>query len=450
MLLINTLTLLLNEKSFTKEDLTYLLQLTFVSDTLMKLSQIDTIMGLGGASYLHKERLMKTSNDLQSFVIDLFRKIIPIKDTSNFCEKYQKLMDSLRMPNCLMIYASKLNMLDDKKPMEALARFVESVLEGTFLEERYQPSLHLNTVFKDNEPLLVEWKKGQKKIWTPIEMKEPEEKIDFHKIISEAVIGHKHLDWNLHPYVVKFLQGGQDLLKKLGDELRITKKGSHKSNKLLFQRHCIRFLNDKLNSSEQRTELKKMEAFLRESDEGGRDFFADIEWMIQRLEKNIDDFDGWTIVDSDDPQDLFLCGTEVLGSCQRISGEVRQNQCLLGYVLDGKNRIIALKNREGKIVSRAILRILWDSKNKKSVLFMESIYPPEVDFRYQQAIIELAKERATALGLTLLSLEKGEKYDGILESLSCRAPYEYCDAIRGITNGLFTILNACILQEARF
>ena len=155
-------------------------------------------------------------------------------------------------------------------------------------------------------------------------------------------------------------------------------------------------------------------------------------------------------MDSDDPQDLFLCGTEVLGSCQRISGEVRQNQCLLGYVLDGKNRIIALKNREGKIVSRAILRILWDSKNKKSVLFIESIYPPEVDFRYQQAIIELAKERATALGLTLLSLEKGEKYDGILESLSCRAPYEYCDAIRGITNGLFTILNACILQEARF
>ena len=84
------------------------------------------------------------------------------------------------------------------------------------------------------------------------------------------------------------------------------------------------------------------------------------------------------VVESEDPFDLLLCGTDVSGSCMRVDGSPELNKGLLGYIMDGKNRLIAVKNPQGKILSRSILRILWDGE--KVVLFLERLYP-ESDFR---------------------------------------------------------------------
>lgn len=113
------------------------------------------------------------------------------------------------------------------------------------------------------------------------------------------------------------------------------------------------------------------------------------------------------VVDTDDWQDLFLSGTEVLGSCQRIDGNPSHNVCLMAYVLDGKNRLLAIKDSSSKkIVARCILRLLWDPKENTPVLFQERIYPfstPE----YDKLLNSLANTRAKELGLNLYNLSFG-------------------------------------------
>jgi len=88
---------------------------------------------------------------------------------------------------------------------------------------------------------------------------------------------------------------------------------------------------------------------------------------------------GWTIADSDDLSDLFLCGTEVEGSCQAIGKDPKLSKSLLGYVMDGKNRLLAIKDAKGKTQARMIERLLCDEESKRPVLFIERVYPANAD-----------------------------------------------------------------------
>lgn len=160
--------------------------------------------------------------------------------------------------------------------------------------------------------------------------------------------------------------------------------------------------------------------------------------------------DGWTIEDTDAAGDLFLCGTEV-PSCQSVDGgEV--NECLLAYCIDGKNRLLAVKNEKGQIVARAILRLLWDGERKAPVLFLERTYAlPGADWR-EEEIVGMAKRRAAALRLPLLSKDgSSTPYPNDIVSLGGPAPFEWVDAIGG-PNGesqhhsRYTIQQVYVLQ----
>lgn len=158
---------------------------------------------------------------------------------------------------------------------------------------------------------------------------------------------------------------------------------------------------------------------------------------------------GYSIVDTDDYQDLFLSGTEVEGSCQTVDGNPNLNKCLMGYAFDGKNRLLAVKDKEGKIIARQIFRVLWNGK--EPVLFLERVYPNLVDPKLKLALEAFAKQRALALGLSLLTVDpKKPKYEGSIKSLSTlgKIPYEYSDAGDGhVTNGTFTISSSNYLWD---
>jgi hypothetical protein len=143
--------------------------------------------------------------------------------------------------------------------------------------------------------------------------------------------------------------------------------------------------------------------------------------------------------DSESWEDLFLCGSEVLGSCQHIERNPSLNKCLLGYVLDGKIRILAIKDSEGKIVARSILKIMLNERNQP-VLFLEKVYP---DDRYKKDLVRVAMEKAKKMGVPLY----GNKGSTLLHSEGCAAPYEYEDglvAAHGVTDGAYELLGQLI------
>lgn len=160
------------------------------------------------------------------------------------------------------------------------------------------------------------------------------------------------------------------------------------------------------------------------------------------------------VVDSDDPIDLMLCGTEVEGSCQKVDGKADMTKGLLGYLVDGKNRLLAVKDSEGKIVARCIMRLMWDGE--KPVLFREIVYSSDKNNKHEALLNSMAHAKAKKLNLPLLCEEIsdiGNDYGKPLHSLSSPSPWEYCDAARGIAGteglkmkGVYTISSAQLLR----
>jgi hypothetical protein len=150
---------------------------------------------------------------------------------------------------------------------------------------------------------------------------------------------------------------------------------------------------------------------------------------------------GEVLVDSDDWQDLFLCTTEVGGSCLSLTSSENKNRALLAYVMDGKNRVLAVKDAQGKIVTRALVRVLFHEG--KPVLFLDQIVPAS-PHEHTVALTELARKRAIEIGCPLLTANDFPPDSTPLHtpatSLSSRAPYEHVDAAGGpIEGGAFTI-----------
>lgn len=171
------------------------------------------------------------------------------------------------------------------------------------------------------------------------------------------------------------------------------------------------------------------------------EFHHDVQGMLSSLQQQVKarEANNFIVVDSDDPIDLLLCGTEVLGSCQRVDGSPQQNKGLLGYMLDGKNRLLAVKDGD-KIVARCIARLLWDGE--KAVLFRERIYPDVVPPHLVKALNQMAMKKAQALNIPFVAQDGlGERYEKELKALGGPSPWEYCDgaAVGVSANGVYTI-----------
>lgn len=169
-------------------------------------------------------------------------------------------------------------------------------------------------------------------------------------------------------------------------------------------------------------------------------------------------YDGWTIAITDDPADLFLCGTET-DSCQSVHKSIQNNIALLGYVVDTKIKIGVIKNAENQIIARRILCLGLD-RDIDPVLLMEELYyqaafKGEIHGLLESLIIEFAKELESPLlcnhkeFTSKISMsdwdrvKQEKKYAKGIHSLGCPAPYEYVDsmptAVGEVTNGTFSI-----------
>jgi hypothetical protein len=137
-----------------------------------------------------------------------------------------------------------------------------------------------------------------------------------------------------------------------------------------------------------------------------------------------------TAIISDDPYQLLNCGKDV-SSCLSWDGDPGDCSGLIGYLLHGQTLLGAVVNAEGRIHSRAIMRLLLDEEDKP-VLFLERFYPEKAPIAHVIALYQLAKRKAEQMGVPLTSTQwetKGGTYTSKLHSLGGPAPNEHVDAI---------------------
>jgi hypothetical protein len=458
--LIHMLSAVLNESKLSAEDKLALLTLALSGSSeeiLNRISAIQGIIQLGEGQSLSRESLAGNA-DFDQIFQQLFAAHIPITDVvDGFTEKYEKTFRSFRNPFALFTYAGKLNQLqgsDRETTLALLGRYAAAVLKEEFLAVRYAKdgNPHLSRVFQ-NPDVEAAWKKDAAFDLSSEKGKETEfPPVDISGFLRTRVVTDRHLG-NLeaaYPFLYRYFIGNEScetLLQEL-KQLKIKNKESKELSRVSeFQQCCIR-LDRAANHEDANPLIGSILGYLRKLQGVDEVFRQDMEELQTILKpapsKTSDTGAQCTLVDA--AQDFLLMGEET-GGCQSVDGDPELNKCLLGYLMDGKNRLIAVKDKSGKLLARAILRLLWDEQHQRPVLMLERVYTMHTNPAYTQAILEMAKRKAEEMNLPLVSQGGDAPYQGSAVSLGGPAPYEYSDAAGGVQlQGRYRISNATLAR----
>lgn len=440
-IVLNVLTALIQNRCLEAADKTRLLQMVFIESArpLPVLHTIQDILYFERVDALKKDALTgKDQYHLEALCKQAFHQRIPVGEMSDFGPKYANSFGLFRRPEALLIYAAHLNKLphDEREVcLQLLASFCRMVVSGTFKTERYDPkySVHLKQIFENDPALAEKWPVDEER---SLGMFVHDVEIDFKKILMEEIFVDQ-LDLSHFPFIQLFLENEVDgtTWKRLTHAISSSKdQGSEELYKdLMFQKFCIQLMNPDFPLAKKGALLNKLSVYLMEKEIEG--VVETIEGVRLRIKKSLkvraSVHPGWIVANTDDANDLLLSGTET-PTCQNVEGGT-QNKCLLALLLDGKNRLIAIKNEKGEIVARAILRLLWDDSNNAPALFFEKIYPQDLPQPLRKTLLGMAKLSAKRLGLPLYSLEGKSSYISVnLRSLGSIAPFEYVDVKGGL------------------
>lgn len=397
-------------------------------------------------------------------------------------ENFFTTFESLRCPRGLFIYAASLHNLEVRTRnvlIKELGLFVNSVIEGTFPESRYSfvKNEHLNAVFCNNQELLSKWKTPCKIKLNNIQdlnIQSTTPRDIVKKLITQA-INDEHLGKNqktLYPTLTSLIQEEKieiikssiDKLTKDVEDLKIQIESvdliqkailENRLNRLSIEIFCLNLIIlDVTNSTENIIHsLQKLIKHLKK----GSQFESDIDDIINYITpSNAPELKYLHVEDCDFWEDLLLMGTEVKSSCQRIGGNPYLNMGLIATLIDGKNRLVIVRDYEGKIAGRVILRIMLNNNNEP-VLFMERLYTRYNDPRLEKFILKGCIKKAKMMGIPLLAgfewlknIENQTPYPQMLTTLSGPASYEYSDGAGGMQrNGKYSISKSWLVYEKK-
>lgn len=393
--------------------------------------------------------------ELQELFFKEFDKDMAAELREGFVEKFSTTFGAMRRPSAIVEYAMRLLASPEKtKSLErSLIRYIKSVLNGTFVEERRHPTAHTKRIFAKDPTLQERWQRGCRQPLEAITEKQSS-KVTLRDQLKLKILNDNHLNGHSSSFISKFLNGaGKELLEEIKralaqEDISPRQKADLEGEQALITALGYEEAGDLTLASDQ----LKIAYRLYSNAKVPCELVNDIKWILDERQKDssLRKVDGiYYLCDTDDPYDLLLCGTEV-DSCQRVDGEPYYNKCLLEYILGDKYRLLAIKDREGVIKGRAMLRLLWDEVSERPVAFMERIYPSTWEEGYRRALTAFAFERARFFGVTLVSSDSnaGPLYPHALKSLASSAPYEYVDAAdkgEKVQEGVYTLSKSYVL-----
>ncbi|MCB1149081.1 MAG: hypothetical protein KDK48_02865, partial [Chlamydiia bacterium] len=357
-----------------------------------------------------------------------FLETMEIENLENFADNYIKTFGQFRDKTAIFRYLGTLKRLpkdDCEKVLIDFRVYVEEVLSGNFQKNRYEGSAHLDELFAAEADLKEKWIEGISAEKTQLSSSASE--FNFKELLR-IKFQDKHISNEIIDEVGRYLND---------DNLRIPKDMPN------LQKYLI------LLAREGGKHLTRVQEELNNLEGETPELANDVEGWRKEFERGAAGLKEYTLVDTDDPCDFLLMGTEVPDSCQRVDGDGHLNKGLLGTMLDGKNRLLALKDPSGKIAGRAVLRLM--NHEGKPALLIERIYPQTLGSAEVQALITFAKKRAYELNLKLYSVGlEGTPADVTLVSRGGRGAYQYVDSAGAPNpkpNGIFELQNLNILSS---
>jgi len=392
-----------------------------------------------------------------------FKSVVPFSEEFDM-QQFIEVFSAYRQPDAMMLYAADFMSLGNPQLLESLGAHISSVLQGTYKQERYETDRnpHLHTIQKDYPTILRSWSQNSELI--PLvemfpTMGVPE---DLRTWLTRTLVEENHVAELGFQYsdLEKCLQGDDVALAGLQRELydarsslvnledhqnssnltarRIQKKGQNSSihGWLALQNKLCQLAKSRtiVNSQRLLQELVDNTLIAPES-EFRKHLVRKLEQLNQELLLS-----AFSVCETDNAEDLLLYGSESTESCQAIGGDPRYNQGLLGSLHHGQTRLIAIKDTQGRIVARSLIRLLWDGE--RPVLFLEKLYNNQKkNSHFPLAIEAMVKRCADRLGCPVAMTDGSEgPFAKNLRSEGGPAPEEYVDSCNGLcANGRFEI-----------
>lgn len=346
-------------------------------------------------------------------------------------EKLDDILKSIKDETALLTYLGKINELkDDSERSKMKASFgslIQSIYKGQFYIDRYLQSPVLKDLMdRKFESVIDAWKTGDSSFAV-----QSDEIGQFSLLIflKQILIEDKHIP-NIDkemPLLFAYLNDSISFNEALACTSQV-----EKAILTLFYDSSLENVN-KVQSL--------MGAF--------KDFVNDLNDFKKFKTASSTRFGVIQIRDTDNLSHLVLIGRQT-GGCQNLDGNASTNKALLGYVLDGKNRIIGAIDEEDRLIGRNIFRMMRDKETLKPALFLERYYTINYSKSFEEQNIRFAIQRAKALKVPLYSNQNvytKNVYGGSLESIGCNAPFEYSDAGGGMSEGKYEIANPYILYQ---
>ncbi len=364
----------------------------------------------------------------------LLKEKLSLEEVDGLTEKYFNTFGSSRFPTAVLIYAAKLSDFNDLEAMKSFKSFFTQVLNGTFINERYntENSIHLKQLEAHHHGILKIWQKGLFGTVNTDSQVQAKQSKQSAKDWLALKLRENHLpimkEWEVN-YVQKYLAGDEKAKQALIQELKTQPRAKQgEFSPLRFQLTLIEYAE---NDTKKVKETIAILSRLVKSVEGIEQpaFLNDLRGQIKSLQETPIAKEGLMVFDSDDPYDLLLSGTEVYGSCQALDGDPSLNRGILGYLMNGWNRVLKVSTgKDDPFLARCKLQLLWDGE--KAVLFRERFYfRGPISEQHQVALNALAWQKANELGVPLLCEDgEGPEYGRTLYALGGPAPCEYSDA----------------------
>jgi hypothetical protein len=432
------------------------------------------IQGLGLLQELSKLNAIpqgQFNTATQTILVDLFN-----LDPEN-SQLYETTFKGKRNEGALLTYLGKIRQLDPTSReylVSLYQNFIRNLLtpnSKAFYDQRYDINLafhnHLKTIWTEFPELKHRWLQNQSTDLIPFlnthqitwKLFQP----DYAKFVYTKIFEHQHLKPSDYPELKAYLEcerstketKEQKAIRQVEIKLQLeTTKNTTLKAKTDLQLTLIKLIE--LSAEKRGAQLTCLrDAIQHLRTLNGNEFLNDLWSLIHSFKStkkplNLTQIHAYRIVFTDNPWDLFMCGTDVEGSCQRLDGSPDLNKCVISYLLSGKNKYLCIQDDNGKAIARCFIRLLWDQDSKIPVLYREAFYPYPLASEYQQALGKYVEILSDYMGIPVVSSESNEiskKYPNALVSLSGVGP-EYVDALHGIMeNGEFEIKNAQLLHE---
>lgn len=441
--LLDSLCLLIDNKTTTDDALPSILE-RLVPENCTDKQLVSHCMALQGLLNLKGVDLLKKNKTapFSTLMLKCFKEIVPLEDIEGFESKYENTLAKFRQFPLLGVYAGKLNSLPERnKLLEHYALFLKSTLNETFLETRQslENNPHLQHLKEHSPGTLKDWHafsstKAVEELLDRSTIQASVPSMDYFKELQEKLALYNHLPSDKIGDLLAYFKD-----PAVEGDIRSRLENERNDPYAKIQLLCL----DLIQQKDVKASLDALSDQLLKIGSEGETFKNDVEGFLVLLAQSEkpakeNPYKGLQLTFTNDPNDYLLCGTEVLGSCQSITKDAKFNKCLLSYLLDGKNRLIAIKDPTGKILNRSIIRLLWDDKQKQPTLFQEGAYTAQSDPHLDRLLYEQGKACALELNIPYASMT--ERSRNPLSSLGGPVPFEYSDAAGGIQeNGLYTI-----------